>query len=109
MIVSDVHLGHAPPEVADAFRRFLERVPDLGEHLIVNGDLFEFWFEYREVIPKRAFPTLEALGRVRRAGVQLTVTGGNHDRWGGGSGATSWTRPSTPGVWSSSSRGTGRW
>jgi UDP-2,3-diacylglucosamine hydrolase len=83
VIVSDVHLGHAPPEVADAFRRFLERVPDLGEHLIVNGDLFEFWFEYREVIPKRAFPTLEALGRVRRAGVQLTVTGGNHDRWGG--------------------------
>lgn len=83
VIVSDVHLGYAPPAVDDAFRAFLERVPDLGEHLVVNGDLFEFWFEYREVIPRRAFPTLEALGRVRRAGVQLTVTGGNHDRWGG--------------------------
>lgn len=83
VIVSDVHLGYAPPEVDSAFRRFLECVPDLGDHLIVNGDLFEFWFEYREVIPKRAFPTLEALGRVRRAGVRLTVTGGNHDRWGG--------------------------
>ncbi len=83
VIVSDVHLGYAPPELARAFHRFLERVPDLGSHLIINGDLFEFWFEYREVIPKGAFPTLEALGRVRRAGVGLTVTGGNHDRWGG--------------------------
>lgn len=83
VIVSDVHLGYAPAEVSRAFHRFLERVPDLGDHLIVNGDLFEFWFEYREVIPRGAFPTLQALGRVRSAGVQLTVTGGNHDRWGG--------------------------
>ena len=83
VIVSDVHLGYAPPEVDAAFHHFLERVPELGDHLVVNGDLFEFWFEYREVIPKRAYPTLEALGRVRRAGVRLTVTGGNHDRWGG--------------------------
>ncbi|UCF41837.1 MAG: UDP-2,3-diacylglucosamine diphosphatase [Gemmatimonadota bacterium] len=83
VIVSDVHLGYAPPEIARAFHRFLERVPDLGCHLVVNGDLFEFWFEYREVIPRAAFPTLQALGRLRRAGVRLTVTGGNHDRWGG--------------------------
>jgi len=55
----------------------------MGDHLVVNGDLFEFWFEYRSVIPRHLFPTLEALAALRRAGVRLTLTGGNHDRWGG--------------------------
>jgi UDP-2,3-diacylglucosamine hydrolase len=55
----------------------------MGDHLVINGDLFEFWFEYRSVIPRQAFPTLEALAAVRRAGMRLTLTGGNHDRWGG--------------------------
>ena len=56
----------------------------MGDHLVINGDLFEFWFEYRTVIPRAAFGTLERLAALRRAGVQLTVIGGNHDRWGGG-------------------------
>ncbi len=82
-MVSDAHLGAASPEAADAFHRFLLAVPDLCDQLVVNGDLFEFWFEYRSVIPRAAFPTLDALAAVRRAGVELTLTGGNHDRWGG--------------------------
>ncbi len=83
IVVSDAHLGHAPSEITEAFHRFLKAVPSLGDHLVINGDLFEFWFEYRSVIPREAFPTLEALGALRRAGVRLTLTGGNHDRWGG--------------------------
>jgi UDP-2,3-diacylglucosamine hydrolase len=83
IVVSDAHLGQAPAETTAAFHRFLEAVPDLGRHLILNGDLFDFWFEYRTVISRRAFPVLAALERLRRAGVTLTVTGGNHDRWGG--------------------------
>jgi UDP-2,3-diacylglucosamine hydrolase len=83
VIVSDAHLGSTPSDLADSLHRFLDRVPDLGDHLVINGDLFEFWFEYRQVIPRGAFPTLERLSRVRRAGVALTLTGGNHDRWGG--------------------------
>ena len=83
LIVSDAHLGHAPESVARSFHAFLETVPQLGRHLIINGDLFDFWFEYRRVISREAFPTLSALLQVRTAGVELTVTGGNHDRWGG--------------------------
>jgi len=83
IVVSDAHIGYASHDSVVAFHRFLEAVPDLGEHLVINGDLFEFWFEYRAVIPRAAFPTLEALGALRRAGVELTLTGGNHDRWGG--------------------------
>jgi len=81
VVVSDAHLG---PEVgAASFLRFLAEVPDLGSHLVINGDLFEFWFEYRAVIPRSAFPVLSALHQLVSRGVTLTVTGGNHDRWGG--------------------------
>ena len=83
MIVSDAHIGHGPREPADLFHRFLEAVPHLGDHLVINGDLLEFWFEYRSVIPRGAYRTLEALSALRRTGVTITLTGGNHDRWGG--------------------------
>ena len=82
VVVSDAHLGRKPGEVTETFHRFLETVPHLGDHLLINGDLFEFWFAYRSVIPRAGFQTLAALARVRGAGVRLTVTGGNHDRWG---------------------------
>jgi UDP-2,3-diacylglucosamine hydrolase len=84
LVVSDAHLGGVPAAVDAAFHAFLDEVPQAGDHLVVNGDLFEFWFEYRSVIPRRAFPTLARLAAVRRRGVKLTVTGGNHDRWGCG-------------------------
>jgi UDP-2,3-diacylglucosamine hydrolase len=81
VIVSDAHLG---PEVgARPFLRFLASVPDLGAHLLINGDLFDFWFEYGTVVPRRAFRVLSALHRLVLQGVEVTVTGGNHDRWGG--------------------------
>lgn len=83
-IVSDAHLGHAPDSTGIAFHAFLGTLPDLADHLVINGDLFDFWFEYRRVIPRRAFSTLAALSAARSRGVQLTVIGGNHDRWGGG-------------------------
>jgi UDP-2,3-diacylglucosamine hydrolase len=82
-VVSDAHLGPEAGEATAAFLRFLEVVPDLGRQLLINGDLFDFWFEYATVIPRQAFPVLAALDRVRGAGVALTITGGNHDRWGG--------------------------
>ncbi len=83
IIVSDAHLGYGPPELAARFHRFLDSVSELGDHLVIAGDLFEFWFEYKSVIPRMAFPTLARLAAVRRNGVRLTVVGGNHDRWGG--------------------------
>ncbi len=83
-MVSDAHLGGVPDEVATALHAFLDALPQAGDHLVINGDLFEFWFEYGSVIPRRAFPTLARLAAARGRGVRLTVTGGNHDRWGRG-------------------------
>jgi UDP-2,3-diacylglucosamine hydrolase len=82
VIVADAHLAAAGPR-RDAFLRFLAAVPALGRHLVINGDLFDMWFEYRTVIPRSAFPVLSALHVLVRDKIQVTVTGGNHDRWGG--------------------------
>lgn len=82
IVVSDAHLGQASPEAENLFHRFLTEIPDRTKHLVINGDLFEFWFEYPDVIPRKSFRTLSYLRQVTDAGVRLTVLGGNHDRWG---------------------------
>ena len=83
LVVADAHLGQVPPAAVAAFHRFLDAVPDLGDALLINGDLFDFWFEYRSVIPRRHFGTMAKLQSVRARDVAVTLVGGNHDRWGG--------------------------
>jgi UDP-2,3-diacylglucosamine hydrolase len=82
VVVSDAHLGAAPPAVEEALLSVLEAVPDLGDCLLVNGDLFDFWFSWARVIPRRGFHVAAALARLRRR-VPIVMVGGNHDRWGG--------------------------
>jgi len=82
-VLSDAHLGFAPREVERAVISFLRHVATHGRALVINGDLFEFWFEWRTVIPRRGFRTLAALADVVDAGVQVVMIAGNHDCWGG--------------------------
>jgi UDP-2,3-diacylglucosamine hydrolase len=82
VVVSDAHLGAAPPAVEEALLAFLEAVPTLGDCLLVNGDLFDFWFSYARVVPRRGFHVASALARLRRR-LPIVMVGGNHDRWGG--------------------------
>jgi UDP-2,3-diacylglucosamine hydrolase len=83
IVVADAHLGQVPPAVEAAFHSFLKAVPDLGDALLIDGDLFDFWFEYRAVIPRRHFGTVAKLHALRAQGIPITFVGGNHDRWGG--------------------------
>ena len=83
IVVADAHLGQVPPAVGKAFHAFLEQIPQRGDHLILMGDLFDFWFEYQSVIPRKHFATVAKLQEVRARGVPITFVGGNHDRWGG--------------------------
>ena len=83
LIVSDAHLGAAPLEYEDAFRRFLARAADRTRDLVINGDLFDFWFEYGTVIPRRHFPVLHILRELVESGVRIRLVAGNHDFWGG--------------------------
>ena len=52
VVVGDAHLGSAAPEDERAFHEFLAAVPEFGTRLLILGDLFDFWFEYRHAIPK---------------------------------------------------------
>jgi UDP-2,3-diacylglucosamine hydrolase len=81
VIVSDAHLGVAPARVEEALLQFLDAVPLLGDCLLINGDLFDFWFSYTRVIPRRGFHIVAALARLRRR-IPIVMVGGNHDRWG---------------------------
>ena len=82
-VASDVHLGSAPPEREAAFLTWLERTPGEVSQVILNGDLFDFWFEYRAGIPRGYERVLTLLREVVGAGTPVTLMGGNHDWWGG--------------------------
>lgn len=82
-IVSDIHLGAVPRETERAFRGFLDHVKTEAASLLVNGDLFDFWFEYRSVILREHFRVVAKLAEVVEAGVPVTFVGGNHDAWAG--------------------------
>lgn len=82
-VLADAHLGQVPANVEAAFHAFLETVPQPGDELLVAGDLFDFWFEYGRVVPRRHVVTAMKLGDLVRRGIPVTFLGGNHDRWGG--------------------------
>lgn len=82
-IVSDAHIGVASPEIERSFVSFLRGLEGEARSLIINGDLFDFWFEWKTVIPRDHFRTLAALADVREAGVDVLMVAGNHDCWGG--------------------------
>jgi UDP-2,3-diacylglucosamine hydrolase len=81
-VISDLHIGAAPPAVERRLVAFLEQVRATGGSLVVNGDLFDFWFEWRSVIPRVGFRALAALAAVRDAGLPVVWLQGNHDGWG---------------------------
>lgn len=82
-VVSDTHLGAVPRETERAFRGFLDHAAAHAESLLINGDLFDFWFEYRHVILREHFRVVAKLAEVVDAGVKVWFVGGNHDAWAG--------------------------
>jgi UDP-2,3-diacylglucosamine hydrolase len=82
-LASDVHLGAAPPETEPAFLAWLEYCGTHASRVIINGDLFDFWFEYRSAIPRGHTRVLGALAALVDTGVSVLLMGGNHDWWGG--------------------------
>ncbi len=82
-VVSDLHLGITDAPTERSFERYLASLEGEAGSLVVNGDLFEFWFEWKTVIPRRGFRTLAALARLREAGTEVLYIAGNHDCWGG--------------------------
>jgi UDP-2,3-diacylglucosamine hydrolase len=82
-IVSDAHLGIEAGRAEEEMLTFLEFVRATGGSLVINGDLFDFWFEWRTVIPRPAFRVLSALRAITDRGSPIVWVAGNHDCWGG--------------------------
>ena len=83
--ISDVHLTLNGDEGEQEKRRHLFRFFDMvqqsGGTLFIVGDFFDFWFEYRHVIPKRYFDVISRLQQLKDAGVDIHFILGNHDYW----------------------------
>lgn len=84
IFVSDVHLGLKVnnPTLREArFVSFLKGIPGNTVAIFLMGDIFDFWFEYKYVVPKGFVRTLGALAELSDKGVKLFFFRGNHDLW----------------------------
>jgi UDP-2,3-diacylglucosamine hydrolase len=85
--ISDVHLG--APDVLQSQARerhlvgFLRSISDQCERLFIVGDLFDYWFEYKRVVPRGHTRLLGQLAQMVDEGMELHIFVGNHDLWMG--------------------------
>lgn len=82
---SDNHLG-APTNSLSLVREkkfvsWLNCIQKDAAALILLGDLFDFWFEYKEVVPKGFVRTLGKLAEISDQGIPIYFFVGNHDLW----------------------------
>lgn len=82
-IFSDAHLGAGAADEDRALATFLHHLQGRAGSLLINGDLFDFWFEWRHVMPRGHVRVLGALAELRDSGLPTLMLGGNHDCWGG--------------------------
>jgi UDP-2,3-diacylglucosamine hydrolase len=86
-IFSDAHLGcGSPDKEAEKISKIcsLVKLVELdGDRLVILGDLFDFWFEYKYVIPKAYHDVLFLLRELVKRGIKVDYVSGNHDFWMG--------------------------
>ncbi len=83
--LSDFHLG-APDAQSSLTRekkiiKFLDEIKDSAAVIFIVGDLFDFWYEYRNVVPKGYVRILGKLASLTDAGIKIYFFVGNHDMW----------------------------
>ncbi len=83
--LSDAHLGSlAIPHARTQERRlvsFLDKVKHKASAVYLLGDIFDFWYEYRTVVPKGYTRLLGKISELTDAGVEVHYFTGNHDLW----------------------------
>lgn len=83
--VSDVHLGLRVGDYAAREKRFVEFLrsidPAQTDALYLLGDIWDFWYEYKDVVPKGYVRVFAALTELMDAGVKVYFFTGNHDIW----------------------------
>ena len=82
--LSDVHLGLQVADPAARERRFADfllSLPEDTEAVYLLGDIWDFWYEYRDVVPKGYIRVFSALQQLMDRGVNVYFFTGNHDIW----------------------------
>ena len=83
--ISDLHLGasYLPDPAAHerSVVRFLDSIADDAGEIYLLGDILDYWYEYRTVVPRGYTRFFGTLGRMADAGVKITWFIGNHDIW----------------------------
>lgn len=86
VFISDVHLGGYDPEsnkcTERGLLRLLDYCADKNLEIIILGDLFDYWMEYRGKWPKYGENVLNAFEKLT-AGKRIHYITGNHDNWTG--------------------------
>lgn len=82
---SDNHLGAPSSQLSKPrekkFVQWLESVRKDAAAIFLLGDLFDFWFEYKTVVPKGFTRTLGKLAEITDSGIPVYYFVGNHDLW----------------------------
>ncbi len=83
--LSDFHLGAPTPELSLIREKkivaFLDKIKDDAAEIFILGDLFDFWFEYKKVVPKGYVRILGKLAEITDMGTPIHFFVGNHDMW----------------------------
>ncbi|MBA2330406.1 MAG: UDP-2,3-diacylglucosamine diphosphatase, partial [Flavisolibacter sp.] len=83
--LSDFHLG--APDASSSLQRekkiveFLDAIKHEAFAIFIVGDMFDFWFEYKKVVPRGYVRLLGKLAELSDAGIALHFFVGNHDMW----------------------------
>ena len=82
---SDIHLGGGDAAQARrmerAFCSWLDMISADATRLYLLGDIFDFWFEYRKVVPQGFTRVLGRLAAMADRGIEIVFYTGNHDMW----------------------------
>lgn len=83
--ISDVHLGLPDPaggrNKEKILVQFLDEIKKDATELFLVGDIFDFWFEYRHVVPKGYVRFIGKLAELADSGIKIHYFTGNHDLW----------------------------
>ena len=83
--ISDCHIGMKLDDDEQKRRQKLfhifEKIKKSGGTLIIGGDFFDFWFEFRKKTPAIYKNVFDELNKLRDSGVKIHYIAGNHDYW----------------------------
>ncbi len=82
--ISDTHLKPVPKTAEDIARQktvvqFLESITGKADILVIAGDFFDLWYDWKNIVLSEFFPVYYALKSLRDSGCKIKMIAGNHD------------------------------